>query len=45
MTDDKVYFEGFTLERISDNEINMFVVTEDGEQQSEVKFNYKRVNN
>ena len=45
MTDNKVYFEGFTLERISDNEINMFVVTEDGEQQSEVKFNYKRVEN
>ena len=45
VTDDKVYFDGFTLERISDNEINMFVVIEDSGKQSEVKFNYKRVKN
>lgn len=43
VTDNKVYFDGFTIERISDTEINMYVVIEDGGQQSEVKFNYKRV--
>ena len=43
VTDNKVYFDGFTFERISDNEINMYVVIEDAGQQSEVKFNYNRV--
>lgn len=38
------YFEGFTIEKISENEINMYVVvgSEDGTSE-EVKFNYKRV--
>jgi hypothetical protein len=45
VTADKIYFDGFTLERISDDEINMYVVIEDGGQQSEVKFNYKKVKN
>lgn len=44
VTDNKVYFDGFTFERISDTEINMYVVIEDGGEQSEVKFNYKQVN-
>ena len=43
VTENKVYFDGFTFERISDNEINMYVVIEDGGKQSEVKFNYKLV--
>ena len=43
VTDNKVYFDGFTFERISDNEINMYVVIEDAGQQLEVKFNYNRV--
>lgn len=43
VTDNKVYFDGFTIEKIGDSEINMYVVIEDGGQQSEVKFNYKRV--
>jgi len=44
VTENKVFFDGFTFERISDTEINMYVVIEDGGQQSEVKFNYKQVN-
>ena len=43
VTENKVYFDGFTFERISDNEINMYVVVEDSGKQSEVKFNYKLV--
>lgn len=44
VTEDKVYFEGFTFERISKDEINMYVVIghDDGSQE-EVKFNYLRV--
>ncbi len=40
----RVYFDDFTLEKISDDEINMYVVidNEDGSRE-EVKFNYKRV--
>ena len=43
VTENKVYFDGFTIEKISDTEINEYVVTEDGGQRSEVKFNYKKV--
>ena len=43
VTEDKVYFDGFTIEKISDTEINEYVVIEDGGQRSEVKFNYKKV--
>ncbi|MEP4535528.1 MAG: DUF6265 family protein [Cyclobacteriaceae bacterium] len=42
VTNDKVYFEGFTIERISPDEINMYVVIDEGDGQEEVKFNYKR---
>ncbi len=40
---DKVYFEGLTFEKISSNEMNVYVVIEekDGKHQ-EVKFNYKK---
>ena len=43
VTTDKVYFEGFTFERISKDEINMYVVIghDDGSKE-EVKFNYLR---
>ncbi len=39
-----VYFEGFTIERINDSEINLYVLikNEDGTKKEE-KFNYKRV--
>lgn len=39
----KVYFDGFTIEQISDNEIDMYVVVHNGEATSEEKFNYHRV--
>ena len=40
---DRLYFDDFTFERISDQEVNLYVVVgeEDGSQ-NEVKFNYKR---
>ena len=40
----RVYFDGFTIEKISENEINMYVVIghKDGTSE-EVKFNYKKV--
>lgn len=39
----RVYFDDFTLEKITENEINVYVVieNEDGSE-NEVKFNYKR---
>ena len=44
MDGNKVYFDDFTIERISENEINMYVVVADANGSSEeVKFNYKRV--
>ncbi len=39
-----VYFEGFTFERISENEISIYVVIGPEGEQEEVKFNYNRVN-
>ena len=39
----KVFFDDFTLERISDQEINLYVVVGDNDgNQEEVQFNYKR---
>lgn len=38
----KVYFEGFTIERISDNEISMYVRIEEGEKIEEVTFPFAR---
>jgi len=41
--DNKVYFEGFTFEKISDTEINLYVVIDQKDGKSEeVKFNYKK---
>ena len=39
---DKIYFDDFTIERISENEINMYVVGDEDGSSKEVKFNYKR---
>jgi uncharacterized protein DUF6265 len=44
-TTGKVFFDGFTIEKVSENEINMYVVIEEGNRKEEVKFNYKRVLN
>lgn len=41
--DNKVYFNGLTLERINDNEINIYVAIEQEGNTKEEKFNYKRV--
>ncbi len=41
----RIYFDGFTIEKISGNEINMYVVVGDEDGSSEeVKFNYKKEN-
>jgi len=39
----RLYFDDFTFEKISDNEINIYVVITENEKEEEVKFNYKRV--
>ena len=38
----RVYFEGFTFENISDNEIAIYVLIDDNGEKEEVKFNYFR---
>ena len=38
------YFDQFTFERISETEINIYVVIEENGQTEEVKFNYKKTN-
>lgn len=41
--DDKFYFDDFSIERISDQEINMYVVIEEDDgSENEVQFNYHR---
>lgn len=40
---DRLYFDGFTFERIGPDELNLYVVIEQEEgREQEVKFNYKR---
>jgi len=39
---DKVFFDGFTFEKDGDDSMNIYVVIEDGEEKSEVKFSYKK---
>ena len=40
--ENKVYFNGMTIERISDKEINIYVAIEDNGSTTEEKFTYKR---
>ncbi|RKN82430.1 DUF6265 family protein [Ulvibacterium marinum] len=41
---DRVFFDGFTFEKISDDEVNLYVViSQDNKTEKEVKFNYKRM--
>ncbi len=42
VTPNRVYFDGFTFEKVSDKEINMYVVIKEKEGSSEVKFNYHK---
>lgn len=44
VTPNKVFFDGFTFEKVSSNEMNVYVVIDDKGIQNETKFNYKRVN-
>ena len=39
----KAYFEGLTMEKISDDQMNVWVLIEENENQEEVLFAYKRV--
>lgn len=39
---ERVFFDGLTFERVSDNEMNVYVRFESGEEHSEGKFNYHR---
>ncbi len=43
LTPDKVFFDGLTFERVSENEINVYVRFESDGEYSEGKFNYHRV--
>ncbi|NAS30779.1 hypothetical protein GTQ40_07340 [Flavobacteriaceae bacterium R38] len=43
VTEDKVYFDEFTFEKVSDDEINIYVIIDDKGKQEEIKFNYKKV--
>ncbi len=40
--DSRVYFEGFTFEKVSENEIAIYVLIEEKDKTEEVKFNYYR---
>lgn len=43
ITEDKAYFDGFTFEKVSDNEITLYVrISEDGKTE-EMAFRYKRM--
>ena len=42
VTDGKVYFDGYTFERISANEMNVYVVIDMNGTREEVKFNYRK---
>ena len=43
ITEDKVYFDGFKIERVSKNELKIFVMVGNEDNPQEIKFNYKRV--
>lgn len=42
LEENRVYFDGFTFEKISATEINIYVIIEEDGKSEEVKFNYKR---
>lgn len=43
ISDKRVYFDGFTIERTNENELNMFVIVEHNQNKREVRFNYRRI--
>jgi len=40
--ENRLYFEGFTFEKVSDNEINIYGLIHQEGKEEEVKFNYKK---
>ena len=40
LTETHAYFDGLTFEKVSDTSMNVFVITEEGDNQSEIKFSY-----
>jgi hypothetical protein len=42
VTDDRVYFDGMTFEKVSNEEMNVYVVIGDPGEEHETKFNYRR---
>lgn len=42
VAESRLYFEGFTFEKVSDNEINIYGLIHQGDKEEEVKFNYKK---
>lgn len=42
-SENRVYFDGLTFELLNDNELNIYVVIEEGDSSEEVRFNYQRV--
>ena len=42
VTEDKVYFDGCTFEKISENEMNIYVILEIEGEETETKFNYHK---
>jgi hypothetical protein len=46
LTGDRAYFSGFTFERVSENEMNIYVlISGEPGKEEEVKFNYKKKKN
>lgn len=43
VTKNKIYFDGFTFEKISDKEMNIYVVIQNGKEEAETKFNFQKV--
>lgn len=43
VTPGKMFFDGFTFERISENEMNIYVIIEQEGKEREATFNYRRV--
>ena len=43
VSDNRMYFEGFTIEKVNDYEINIYVVIQSDGKENEVKFNYNRI--
>jgi len=42
VTDDRVYFDGMTFEKVGKDEMNVYVIIGDGGQEKEAKFTYRR---